>query len=144
MLTATKPKAKLSVAELSALYDRIYDIADRLLKKHNPCNIRTEGTKVSCTYRLCETRLCCGGCDKYWDKGCTVKALGCKLFLCGAVRNKILQKRFRKLREYGRTHLNFTYNDSNWGNQTFTYSAVDKYYTPKENWLKWLEKRNGR
>jgi len=151
MITA-ELDTKLSVKELSALYDRIYDIADRLIKKHNPCNIHTEiqphhlyPTKleketVCMSYSI--NSLCCSGC-KYWDKGCTVKSLGCKLFLCQCVTNKILQERFRKLREYGRKHLNFTYCDVNWGNQTFTYSVVDKYFVSKENWLKWLEKRNG-
>ena len=154
MPVQTAVKEQLSTAELSALYDRIYDIADRLIKKHNPCNIRIETrphhlfpTKleeetVCMSYYV--NSLCCAGCSHHSKNGCTVKSLGCKLFLCSAITNKILQRRFRKLREYGRTHLDFTYNDSNWGNQTFTYSAVDKYYTPKENWLKWLEKRNGK
>ena len=152
MITAELDTEKLNMEKLSALYDRIYDIADRLLKKHNPCNIHTEiqphhlfPTKLKeetvCT-SWCTHSLCCSSCN-HWDKGCTVKCLGCKLFLCSAITNKILQMRFRKLRKYGRTHLNFNYNDSNWGNQTFTYSAVDKYYQSKEDWLKLLEEVNG-
>ena len=132
--TTTQP----NIAELSALYDRIYDIADRLLKKHNPCNIHKDGKRFSCTYRLCGTRLCCGKCHKYWDKGCTVKALGCKLFLCGAIRHKVLQRRFRKLREYGRIHLSFILYFSQ---VKCNYSIVDRYYISKEDWLKQIENK---
>lgn len=129
--------ATLNIVELSVIYDRIYDIADRLIKKHNPCNIHADGTKVSCTYRLCETRLCCGGCGgRYWDSGCTVKCLACKLFLCGAIKHKVLQKRFQKLREYGRKHLSFTYKNSL---GELYYSIADRYFTSKKDWLKFME-----
>ncbi len=144
------PTATLNTVELSALYDRIYDIADRLIKKYNPCNICIKNNKTLCTYYtidkhdefyLPQNKLCCLYCSKgYWSKrGCTVKSLGCKLFLCQAITNKILKRRFKKLREYSRKHLNFTYNNSSWGNQIFTYSVVDKYYTPKEDWLKLMK-----
>ena len=103
MPTAIKPTTK-SITELSAIYDRIYDIADRLIKKHNPCNIYTKIVPAKklffnpifpeqlientyCNSNGTVNALCCEGC-KYWDKGCTVKALGCKLFLCQCVKNK--------------------------------------------------------
>lgn len=148
MITATKEittAKSLSIAELSAIYDRIYDIADRLIKKHNPCNIHKEITphhlfptkskEETVCMSYCIGSLCCVGCGK-WAKGCTVKALGCKLFLCTAVKNKILKNRFRILREIGRKHLSFTYQDS-WGKQN--YSVVDKYYVSKEDWLNFME-----
>lgn len=94
-------KDKLSTAELSALYDRIYDIADRLFKKYNPCNIHTENKKLYCIdyhknkgYNA--NRLCCSGCGEYpemdtnhWSKtGCTVKCLACKLYICPTIRQQ--------------------------------------------------------
>ena len=42
------PTTTADIEKLSALYDRIYDIADRLIKKHNPCNIHTK--KVPAKY----------------------------------------------------------------------------------------------
>ena len=146
MPTATKEKTTI---ELSAIYDRIYDIADRLIKKHNPCNIHIETiphhlypTKlneetVCMSYSI--NSLCCGEC-KYWDKGCTVKSLGCKLFLCQYIKNKTLQKRFRRLRDYSIKHLSFTYYDTNW-KQKRTYLIASRYYAPKEDWLKEMENK---
>ena len=145
---------QVDIEKLSALYDRIYDIADRLIKKHNPCNICIKNNKILCTYYtidkhdefyLPQNKLCCLYCSKgYWSKeGCTVKALGCKLFLCQVVKNKVLKKRFQKLREYGRKHLNFDYWDENW-KQSYNYSIVDKYYISKKDWLKQLEKSYGK
>ncbi len=144
MPTATKTtdaKPKLSIAELSALYDRVYDIADRLLKKHNPCNIH-KGRGKNKNLLFCKShknkyggfkQLCCSGCDNspeigksHWSKsGCTVKALACKLYLCPDIRNRKLQKRFVTLREY-------------------SYSIVDKYYVSKEDCFTLMEKVNGK
>jgi len=67
---------ELTIEEMSALYERIYDISDRLLKKHNPCNIHKEiqphhlfPTKLE-EITTCKSRrvdsLCCNSC-KYWD-----------------------------------------------------------------------------
>ena len=33
---------ELKPKELSVLYDRLYDIADKQIKRHNPCNIHTK------------------------------------------------------------------------------------------------------
>ena len=139
MLTATKPKAKLSVAELSALYDRIYDIADRLIKKYNSCGIQIKGNKCICNFYTQEKtddfykysnygtkKLCCIHCNEdnkgYWsESGCTVKALACKLFYCPATQNRLLKKRLKKLMVYSRKHLSFN------------------YYESKEDWLKQMK-----
>jgi len=56
------------------LYDRLYNHADKLLKKYNPCRIKNG--------KCANGRFCCYGC-KYLNKsGCTVKCLECKLWLC--------------------------------------------------------------
>ena len=82
-LTSTQPQ-QLSIIELSALYDRVYDIADRLFKKYNPCNIHTIKGGICCTSRKTNNAfgLCCGGCKHISKTGCTVRCLPCKLFIC--------------------------------------------------------------
>ena len=97
MNTATK---SLSTQELSAIYDRIYDIADRLIKKHNPCNIRITKKGICCEHEYYNgySRLCCGGCDFWSENGCTVKCLACKLLICWSTRNNIVKDRLEKLR----------------------------------------------
>ena len=161
MKTLSKPKLQLSnvvsvvpterhIDELSKLYDRIYNIADRLIKKHNPCKIRIKNNKILCAYYttdknnefyLPQNKLCCLYCNKgYWSKeGCTVKALGCKLFLCQAVKNKILKKRFEKLRDYCSKYLSFNYRHID--GLLERYSIVRKYHLSKEDWLKQYKKR---
>ena len=80
------PTTTVDVEQLSALYDRIYDIADRLFKKYNPCNIQVKDNKTKCISRRYKCNyLCCtyydGQCE-HWENGCTVKCLACKLFVC--------------------------------------------------------------
>ena len=81
MITATK---SLSTKKLSALYDRIYDIADRLFKKYDPCNIHIVERGIGYNSRKTSTEygLCCGGCKYLSKDGCTVKCLPCKLHIC--------------------------------------------------------------
>ena len=80
----------------SKLYDLIYDKADKLFKRYNPCNIRFEkpnlfGDKIiQCKlfeYKNCRTGLCCQGCDYLGELGCTVKSVGCKTGLCNGSTN---------------------------------------------------------
>ncbi|HOF42321.1 MAG TPA: hypothetical protein PLF30_02480 [Candidatus Moranbacteria bacterium] len=62
----------------SELYDALYETADSILKKYDPCKFKS-GT--------CKTRgNCCEGCKYLSKNGCTVKALSCKLWLCDDVR----------------------------------------------------------
>ena len=135
MLTATKPKTKLSVAELSALYDRIYDIADRLFKKYNPCNIHTKNGRLYCIshneHWNPTHHLCCGGCidnctlyGGHWSKGgCTTKCLPCKLYLCDYAQGKNRQffHQLHRLKQFAYKH----------GLPRDSY-----YYMSKEQWLK--------
>lgn len=65
----------------SELYDVLFDQADRIVKKVNPCNIRkNESGELVCNGVSPE--WCCGGCQYLTTNGCSVKALGCKLWLC--------------------------------------------------------------
>jgi hypothetical protein len=84
-------KKELTVKQQKKVYDALYYLADLMLKKHRPCQIEqvenvspTPYNIVSCLQRR-ELNLgegtCCS-CNYLGMKGCTVKALGCKLFLC--------------------------------------------------------------
>lgn len=132
MITATK---SLSIQELSTLYDRIYDIADRLFKKYNPCNIYTKDGKLYCINhndnRNATLYLCCGGCIGDWDgkrnywseNGCTTKCLPCKLYLCGYAKgkNRRLCDQLFRLKQFAYKH---------------GLPHETSYFTSKEDWLK--------
>ena len=110
---------ELDTEKLSALYDRIYDIADRLIKKYNPCNIQTKDNKTKCinsNYK--HNSLCCGYYSercKHWQDGCTIKCLPCKLFACGAIRGdkknnnfiRILSKLRRITSKHGLSNFDY-------------------------------------
>lgn len=115
----------LSIAESSAIYDRIYDIADRLFKRYNPCSIHIIDGGIGCTSRKTSIAygLCCSSC-KYISKiGCTVKCLPCKLFVCDRllcvydkknrwIRNKKyihFTNKINRLRKIAREHSICTY-----------------------------------
>ena len=134
MITATK---SLSVAELSALYDRIYDIADRLIKKHNPCKIHTKDKKLCCVdYPRGRWRLCCNNCfyekiDHWSFFGCTIKCLPCKLYLCDAVmqKNKRLSNKLYRLKRFA---------------YKYGLALTSDYFMSKEQWLKQIRNERRR
>ncbi len=69
----------MNLKKLSIEYDRLYGEADKLFKKHNPCQFK--GNK--CVYKGApRTNGCCGSCRHLTPKGCSVKCLGCKTFFC--------------------------------------------------------------
>ena len=77
---------------LSAAYDRLYEQADLVLQKHDPCQIRREADDtISCTetrlLKIKNSQLCCTGCEHLGPTGCTVKSLICKLWLCSTVKH---------------------------------------------------------
>ena len=55
-------------------YDRLCDMADFVLKVHNPCQIRC-GSCIAGSF-------CCHGCENLGPNGCTTRSLTCKLYLC--------------------------------------------------------------
>lgn len=96
--------------ELSKLYDNLYDKGNKLIKKYNPCQIKNG---ICITKEKC----CCHGCDYLTKKGCSVKALSCKLFLCNNVRfigknNWKLDDKLEKLREIARENGLYFYRAS--------------------------------
>lgn len=66
--------------KLSKEYDRIYEEADALFKRYDPCQFK-DGK--------CKSEVfpdgCCEGCVYLGSNGCTIQSLGCKLFMCGSV-----------------------------------------------------------
>lgn len=114
---------------ISAIYDRVYDIADRLFKKHNPCKIHIKDKRIFCNYHnkgiplSNKYYLCCSSCRYSSKKGCTVRCLSCKLHICGHIlytydkhgreirRRKYrgFANRIRKLREIATKHGIYTY-----------------------------------
>lgn len=58
-------------------YDRLCNIADKLLKKYKPCS----GCGGCCSRP--KPFDCCSGCPLNGPQGCTTSCLACKLWLCG-------------------------------------------------------------
>ena len=68
---------------LEWLYDQLYSAADKLFKKHNPCQIKPQlGGSTCIRYNDPRFGMCCQGCRWLGKNGCTVKALSCKLWYC--------------------------------------------------------------
>lgn len=65
------------------LYDDLYEKADLINEKYNPCNFKfnqgNSGELVTC--HGCPY-FCCEGCKHNGQNGCRVKSLSCKLWLC--------------------------------------------------------------
>ena len=83
---------KDSIEEKMKLYHNLCDISDFLLKKYKPSNFSNG---------VCDglnRNSCCVGC-KYLmpERGCTVRALQCKLYLCYDVREGHLYEQLSKL-----------------------------------------------
>lgn len=69
---------------LSVLYDGLCEEANLILTRYNPCKIENGRCFVG--------NPCCDGCEYLSrKKGCTVKSLVCRLFLCNEARKKFPQ-----------------------------------------------------
>ena len=69
-------------------YDRLYKEGDRIIKDHDLCQFkegRCVNNRFSNNHEL-QANGCCGTrsdpCEHLGPKGCTAKALGCKLHVC--------------------------------------------------------------
>jgi hypothetical protein len=76
------------------VYDFLYILGDRLIKKHNPCDIQVSRSGLATC--MCDIDVCCGECRYISIYGCTVTCLGCKLAIC------------RKARYQGATELDIS------------------------------------
>lgn len=73
-------------------YDRLYAMADAVLKRANPC------AKCGvCKYFGGEEEGCCKGCPFLSPTGCTVQSLGCKLWLCHKTQNYLSDRHHHQL-----------------------------------------------
>ena len=89
------------LTKYSKEYDEVYEKAQELFDKYNPCEIKREGSKVSCVGGLKQegNELCCYGCGYLGKNGCTVKALDCKLWLCSVIaRRHPIREELKKLK----------------------------------------------
>lgn len=76
----------------SAEYDSIVAKAESILAQHNPCEFQVNDGVASCIWTRQTggwghgetiSDCCCGGCEHHSaTEGCTVKAVGCKFWLC--------------------------------------------------------------
>jgi hypothetical protein len=74
-----------SVKALGDLHDHLYDAADRLFKKYNPCGIENGACIANRGKIWFKKGCCCRGCKYLSLEGCTTRSLACKLWFCGAV-----------------------------------------------------------
>jgi len=75
-------------AELEREYDQLYEEADELLKKYDPCDV-VNGECAAYRAKFYTTNFCCDGCRHLSSKGCRVKSLACKLWLCPIAQNNL-------------------------------------------------------
>ena len=78
-------KKEFSLSFRKKKYDEIYKEYNDLLKEYNPCNIHIKENILTCNGVSSlnnDGLLCCGGCKHLSKKGCRVKALSCKIWLC--------------------------------------------------------------
>lgn len=93
-------KKELTIKQQKKVYDALYYLADLMLEKYRPCQIEQvepkDGFKRTVFDVICtrgrryvgryanesDRGTCCGGCKYLSIDGCTVRCLGCKLFLC--------------------------------------------------------------
>ena len=80
-------------------YDCLFELGERVLKTYNPCDWKN-GTCRSVRENGIADCGCCKGCEYLSDKGCTVKSLSCKLWLCEELRERFpkVERQFSKLK----------------------------------------------
>lgn len=71
---------------VSRLFDILYQRGQDVLYEHNPCQFKTDKKgKLTC---VGGTPCCPTSCEHLTPVGCGAKVLACKLYLCGAARDK--------------------------------------------------------
>lgn len=81
----------MNVKQKMQVYDRLYKHADKLIRKHNPCETK-DG-------KCLRGKPCCDNCPHLTKNGCSIDCLMCKLFLCWRVNqhNPVLVRTFRRM-----------------------------------------------
>ncbi len=69
----------LSIETKMIIYDQLFQEADELFKKFDPCYVIAEKCLRA---RFGGENFCCKECKYLSDSGCTIKALLCRLWLC--------------------------------------------------------------
>lgn len=95
--------------DIKLLYDDLYNQADKVLKKYNPCKIDGDQCRrcgpytehmQNLTGMLCglSRNPCCNACPHLCkEEGCTVKSLGCKLHICEDMRKFVDKECLKEL-----------------------------------------------
>lgn len=88
-------KYNINIVYKMLLYDLLYFTADLLIKLRNPCKIHHEKVpsqpdKITCVGH----EPCCTSCRYLSDNGCTIKCLGCKLWLCPTASERHLRLQY--------------------------------------------------
>ena len=88
----------MNLKQKMQLYDRLYNHADKLLKRHNPCKIENGECILG--------KPCCNNCKHLTKDGCDVKCLMCKLHLCWKIRSDFykLSKTLARMKEKAWRH----------------------------------------
>lgn len=75
-----RPNHVLTLRQFCKEYDQLYSEVQALFAKYNPCDIRN-GTCAG--YRGgARDNFCCARCKHLTKKGCRVKSLACKVWIC--------------------------------------------------------------
>ena len=113
-------RSKVSRKSLEEVYDDLYDRAQAVLDKYNPCDIKEDETgHITCVCTRSDSnylgrtkeeqsQLCCYGCRFLTKNGCRVRCLMCKLHLCHAIPEKHpARKEMEKLHNEAWKHPGF-------------------------------------
>lgn len=101
---------KLKKRSRTKVYDQLYRLASKILEKSSACATCPLGPYTGKAQPNGPNKYtknwCCGGCPHLGPNGCTVKALGCKLWLCGQGSGRVAPKWRRRLEklQYIATH----------------------------------------
>jgi len=116
----------MRIKALHILHDKIWDYANNLLKRYNPCNISNgsclqgqiselgchtkHDTEAALIEAIEKHSFCCSGCKYITPTGCNTKALKCKVSLCSIATRYAhpqLLDELKRLRVIIDTHFNF-------------------------------------
>jgi len=73
-------QGRMKLEAKSQLYDILLAIGQEILDYYNPCDWRDGKCRRMRSSK--DDEGCCEGCEHLSRNGCTVKSLGCKLWLC--------------------------------------------------------------